>query len=993
MTNNIYRILLTVALLVISIMMPAADLPSLPVAPQIKTGMLDNGIAYYLVTNHTEKGKADIALVQKSGFGDETPLTAGSTAVHAMGSLTMLPHFRSDTPFSYLSRNCIWPGPSGYVESYPDATIYRFSGLELSRSKDIVDSTLLMVFDIIGMQADYIGGGYAPQNRAIVISGDVDAGVVLNKMNMLSMLVTKGKTPEPREPYRWKSSSTPIYRYLESDVKGLSSVAVEYSSPRTPEGNMNTVQPLVSQKFASELGIILKKRLAKALRVADVPVADVKYSYVSSKDTGNNEKYRIEIVTSDRYLKEAAAVLSVTLANLDTYGAVPEEYRDAQNELIMNMKRDYSGDVINNTRYIDQCISSYLYGSSLASAAKSMDFFLTKNIQDDLGAKLFNNFVFALLDKNHNLTLECRTSAKEDIGNVFSKSWITKIAAPYNVSYSDTLKLKKSGSKLKIKTTAPEPLSGGQVWTFDNGLKVIFKNLPKTGMFHYMWLLKGGYSLVPGLKPGEGAYVSDMLGLYDVPGQTCWQFADMLSANGISMKGEVTMSDFRISGAAPSSKLHLLLRSLYSLAENRSMNRGAYDYYRKCQQIRMLRGTSMVASLDSLMFPSNTCSSYKRPMALADDFQKRAEKFYASEFSKMNDGVLIIVGDFDEFTLKKDLCRDLGGFSTEKVSTFRSRVQFKTGSGNASMVKIGDSDELEFGVSAPLTYTAANFMSSYVAAMALQDEMSRTLAECGWNGTSSWDFVMFPEERFNFRLHASMSWRPGIPASLVQIDSVEEVVSRLRSTLNNASVSASDISVYRSILQKSIEARLADPDMIMSMLVLRYSYGKDLVTRYKEKINDVTVETVNNVLGLMTSGRTASCAVKKKPEKDRGLEITAPEVHDDIDIKLVPAADSLGIALDGFRVLGIDTTACRPSWLDSAKFRKLIPFLPKPLKLEESVKTLVLPDGEMPTIASDSTSVQAKDSLMIQQCDSVSVNADSTMIVVPPADSLKNVNQ
>ena len=147
MTNNIYRILLTVALLVISIMMPAADLPSLPVAPQIKTGMLDNGIAYYLVTNHTEKGKADIALVQKSGFGDETPLTAGSTAVLAMGALTMLPHFRSDTPFSYLSRNCIWPGPSGYVESYPDATIYRFSGLELSRSKDLVDSTLQMVFD------------------------------------------------------------------------------------------------------------------------------------------------------------------------------------------------------------------------------------------------------------------------------------------------------------------------------------------------------------------------------------------------------------------------------------------------------------------------------------------------------------------------------------------------------------------------------------------------------------------------------------------------------------------------------------------------------------------------------------------------------------------------------------------------------------------------------------------------------------------------------
>ena len=121
----------------------------------------------------------------------------------------------------------------------------------------------------------------------------------------------------------------------------------------------------------------------------------------------------------------------------------------------------------------------------------------------------------------------------------------------YNISNSDTLTLKKPSGKLKIKTVSPEPLSGGQIWTFDNGIRVIFKNVPKSGMFHYMWLLKGGYSLLPGIKPGESAYISDMLRLYDVCGMSCYRFADMLSANGITMKGEVTMSDFRISGAAP----------------------------------------------------------------------------------------------------------------------------------------------------------------------------------------------------------------------------------------------------------------------------------------------------------------------------------------------------------------------------------------------------------------------------------------------------------
>ena len=85
-----------------------------------------------------------------------------------------------------------------------------------------------------------------------------------------------------------------------------------------------------------------------------------------------------------------------------------------------------------------------------------MDFFLTKNLQDDLGVKLFNNFVFALLDKSKNLTVECMsdTLSKVNVPECFAASWSAKAAEPYTVSYSDTLKLKKSGTKLKIKTVA-----------------------------------------------------------------------------------------------------------------------------------------------------------------------------------------------------------------------------------------------------------------------------------------------------------------------------------------------------------------------------------------------------------------------------------------------------------------------------------------------------------------------------------------------------------
>lgn len=963
MKDNIYRFLVSLLLAIFSITMPAADLPQLPASSKIKTGVLDNGVSYYIVTNSTEKGKADIALVQRCGYGNENGAMVGTSAVNAMGALTSLPHFRTDTPFSYLSRNCIWPGARGYVAVYSDAAVYRFNGLDLSRSKEVVDSTLLLVLDVIGMQSDVLGARYSPENQAIVISGDIDTGAVLNKMNMLSMLVTRRPANKAVQDYKWEHSEEALFRYVKDDVKGRVSITAEYRSPRTPKNNMNTVQPLVSKKFASEFGILIKKRLSTALRRADVPVSEVSFSYLGSPSGPGDETYRTTITTSPACLGKAVSILSGTLADLDKVGVSIDEYRDAENELVMNMRREYSGDVTANSRYIEQCLSSFLYGSSLASASTSMNFFLTKNIQDDLGVKLFNNFIFALLDKSHNLTVECRADSSVvaglDIPGKFASSWSSGNVQTYTISNSDTLSLKKLSTKTKIKMVSPEPLSGGQIWTFDNGIKVIYKNVPKSGMFHYMWLLKGGYSLIPGLKPGEGAYISDLLHLYDVSGMSCYRFADMLAANGITMNGEVTVSDFRISGAAPSSRLRLVLKALCSLAEERTINKDAYDYYKKCQALAFVGGSSIESKIDSLLFQGSAWSPYKRPVSLGVDFQKRAEKFYGNEFSKMNDGVLVLVGDFDEFSLKKDLCRDLGSFSTEKVSSSRSRIQYKTTSGRVSRIIEGSEPSIGVGISSPLMYTATNFMASQIAAMKLSDDFSDALAECGWYGESSWDFAMFPEERFNYTISCSMSDRVGVPASLAQSDSVEFVISQMRrAILKSASgITTKDFAAYRSMLLKSMEARMSDPETIMSMLVLRYSYGKDIVTKYKDKINAVTIDDVNNILKTMAGSRIAEYAIRRHEEGEHIHEKqNKGPVFTGIIPMIVPAGDSLMLGRDAFRLIGIDSTYLRPDWNDSTVFISRKGEFPKPN---------VLVNGRELSVVTDSIKVEADSSILL----------------------------
>ena len=151
---------------------PAADLPSLPVAPEIRTGVLANGLTYYLVTNPSFAGLVDVALVQRAGLQDENESSRGETTVQSRASLTDLPHFSRSTPFSFMRDKAMWPSSEGFVKVGEDATVFRFDRLVLSRGREIVDSTLLMVFDIVGRGTGPMKKYYSPQNQAACRSGN-----------------------------------------------------------------------------------------------------------------------------------------------------------------------------------------------------------------------------------------------------------------------------------------------------------------------------------------------------------------------------------------------------------------------------------------------------------------------------------------------------------------------------------------------------------------------------------------------------------------------------------------------------------------------------------------------------------------------------------------------------------------------------------------------------------------------------------------------------
>ena len=885
--------------------MPAADLPILPTAPQIRTGLLDNGVTYYIVTNSTEKGKADIALIQRVGTAVEDDRTAGDGIVRARGSLSGLPHFMSLSPQRYLSRNAIWPSSGGYVTVGSDATVYRFRDITLSYSPDIVDSTMLMIFDVIARSDSPL---YAPQNQAVVVSGDIDASALLNKMNMLSMLVTRRDGLDMRRLYSWHESDTARVRHLPSAHPGVASFSVGYTSARIPEENMPTVQPLVSWRYAREFGILLRRRLERAFRRENLPVAGLNLGYRSSADGPGDEVYSMRLSTDPALYEKALGTAAVVLAELDSDGASADEYLDVRNELNMELRREFNSEVITNREYVEKCISAFLYGSSLASSKSDLEFFLTRNMEPVAATQLFNNYVATLLDPRRNLTLGVDTLllSPDRARTLFASSWEKRRGVPvaHQVSHGDTLSLKTPSNKLKIKTIAPEPLSGGQMWTFANGIRVIYKEVPQQGVFHYTWLLNGGFAGLQGLAPGEGACLSDMLLLEDIGDMKGAAFRSMLAANGITMSPQVTLTDFRISGAAPDSRLPLLLKSMIALAGNRKVDKEAFGYYRRTAEIenRMDR-TSIPARralLDSLMNPKDPFSGSRRAIALSDDFPVRAERYFAGRFSNMADGILIIIGHFDENALKKTLSQYLGGFKTDKAAPNRFRYSVKPAAGHSMQVVDGASvPMLDLRLTAAMDYTVDHFIAANLAARHLTDAVADVLARRGWYSESIWRFDLYPYDCFSVNILSSLADPDGMPASMAPADSVALVAREVREAIARTcaeGIPADRLKACKTELTGIYNSWANDPETIMSLLMLRYSFGKDIFTNYAGKVAAVSKDQVDKVLKQIAVGASAERRVLAARPLET-LHVADPEEPELPEIAVPgPLTDSLGLA-------------------------------------------------------------------------------------------------
>ena len=414
----------------------------------------------------------------------------------------------------------------------------------------------------------------------------------------------------------------------------------------------------------------------------------------------------------------------------------------------------------------------------------------------------------------------------------YSERTAATSAERINLDYSASAGLvPEMPKKVKITSNSDEPVTGGKLWMFSNGVRVIYKQDKNARDIAYTLMTRGGYSSIEGLDYGQGAYVGDLLPLFKVRGMNGSAFRNMLALNGISMNAEVTLMDLSLRGYAPSNGLELLIQALLSVTGSAKADPVAYEYF--CAQPRT---SSKEAVIDSLFRPDFVYTPYKYDVDLSKDLMQRAlDECFTSRFSNIDDGIIILTANLSEVQVQNILSKYLGAFKTNRQYAIFPRLQYQQRSGKVSYVTRG-TPEVCCAMSLFLSLSAESYLTLRLVEIMLQNAVRKAFK--GSNVSLSSSFEVYPYERYSLLVTVE-----GLSSSA----DAQQVWKTIEECAEEE-YDKDDIKTFKSQLVGVISAEMSDYLAKADFAIGRYCGRKDFLTNYQSRLDKISPDQVKDIL-------------------------------------------------------------------------------------------------------------------------------------------------
>ena len=800
---RIARYIAAILLAVIPISLQAQGLPKLKQAEEVTTGALPNGIVYYLVANPATKGRADFALVQEN-------LTDVDQTREALAQLEHL------SPKDFLARSGVPYTSKGYVEISKNARTFHFPDVDIS-SKATADSTLLLMLDLMRL---------SDGEQAIVISGDIDRTVYKNTLHTLGLTIPR-ITPGPR-PNIPKQSAV-----LTVNDAGSGPIEFQFRPGSVTRDQANTPVPLVAELLGREMSYIVTDRIRHELQARNIPC------YM---DTRLNE---LKVYVADSLRAETLKAIGGVFADISKGNVTLAEFDKAKRISLARLVDTGLKPGKSNAFYVQRCVSAARFGTNLASQDIIRNFFKGRKITPKRELELFNNFAHAFLGDEWEETEGGAQLKHYPILDEVLKTPVVR--------------------GVKLANTTIDPVSGGKLWTFSNGIKVIFKPDRSADGFNFCFAARGGASSVRDIHPGESAYLTAALGLGRVAGIPAYDFREMLLADGIEMSGNLTLEDMRIFGKAQKEDIESVLKALIKIGYEHESDDATFDYFRKSAIIRSESVHSPVtAVMDSLICPDYMFLEKSSGRNIREDLPERVAEYLTARFSNAADGIFIFTGNISEENLLQALTKYIGNFKTTRIYSLREPVSYNLHSGRSTHMVDGDDHSVNLAATGLFPATIDNYYAFLIAQEAVKKQLARRLAPLGMYAEVSGKMDLTPVERMTLYITCRPCAADGLPEGVEPsgpLAAVRDIRAEF-SDLMYFSVSNAEFKAYKEIVRNNVARELATPEGMIKYCLYRYSEGKDLISLYSRSIDRIDMDDVREILEEIISSGVVEYVVK-----------------------------------------------------------------------------------------------------------------------------------
>ena len=505
---------------------------------------------------------------------------------------------------------------------------------------------------------------------------------------------------------------------------------------------------------------------------------------------------------------------------------------DAQARLLEGFK---SEQLYQHQRGSLASIASAVNADMKVNGVTARDFIASRNLvliemrhSKDAGQKA----IAAFFDSRNMLPADELQLFNDYIRAKYSERTAATSAERINLDYSASAGLVPDmPKKVKITSNSDEPVTGGKLWMFSNGVRVIYKQDRNAKDIAYTLMTRGGYSSIEGLDYGQGAYVGDLLPLFKVRGMNGSAFRNMLALNGISMNAEVTLMDLSLRGYAPSNSLELLIQSLLSVTTSAKADPVAYEYF--CAQPR---SSSKEAVIDSLFRPDFVYTPYKYDVSLSKDLMQRAlDECFTDRFSNIDDGIIILTANLSEVQVQTILNKYLGAFKTNRQYAIFPHLQYQQRSGKVSYVTRG-TPQVCCAMSLFLSLSAESYLTLRLSEIIIQNAVRKAFK--GSNVSLSSSFEVYPYERYSLRVTVDSL------SSSADAQSVWKTIEECA----QEEYDKDDIRTYRTQLVGVISEEMSDNLAKADFAIGRYCGRKDFLTNYQSRLEKISPEQVSDIL-------------------------------------------------------------------------------------------------------------------------------------------------